>query len=113
EELSEFQRISGESLKEDLNKLVKNPAFKKLTDGPEGGKATVIVAKVRQHREVARLKMIAASTRLQNRIVENEMEKRRKLTENPVADPTPGTSALPMQRDDQSNQTLQDQLSGK
>jgi len=113
EELSEFQKLAGESLKEDLNKTVKNPAFQKLTDGPDGGKAAVILDKVRRHRKVASFKMIEAFPRLKNRIIDNEKERVRLLTEGPVSDPTPGTPALPMQRGDRSNQSIQDQLSGK
>lgn len=115
QEQHDYAVMAGKPLKEFLNKLVKSPGFKALTDGPEGGKSNVIQDHVRRFRGNARNEMIRNNLSLQNRIQMKGAKKRMNLLvgSTPVADPTPGPAQLPSVEGERPTQSIEAILGGR
>ncbi len=115
QEQHDYAVLAGEPLKEFLDKLVRQPGFKRLTDGPEGGKSNVIQDHVRNFRKAARNQMIRDSKSLQNRILMKGAKKRMNLLigSTPVEDPTPGPAQLPVVEGGESTQSIEAILGGR
>jgi len=96
-ELSEFKRLAGEPLKEDLDKEIQRAAFQKLTDGPGGGKEKFILNKVEAHRDVARIKMLKIFPRIEKRVRSDLLQKASKLTGKPIPDNSFSAPVMPTQ----------------
>ena len=115
QEQHDYAVLAGEPLKEFLDKLVRQPGFKRLTDGPEGGKSNVIQDHVRRFRGAARNQMIRDSLSLQNRILMKGAKKRMNLLigSTPVPDPTTGPAQLPVVEGGESTQSIEAILGGR
>lgn len=115
QEQHDYGVLAGEPLKEFLDKLVKSPGFKRLTDGPEGGKSNVIQDHVRRFRGSARDQMIRDSLSLQNRILMKGAKKRMNLLigSTPVPDSTTGPAQLPVVEGGESTQSIEAILGGR
>lgn len=62
---SDFVQMSGEPLKEYLDKLITQPVFKKLSDGPDGMKAEIIKKAVHDFREQGKALLVRKYPELQ------------------------------------------------
>lgn len=82
EEYSEFSRISGEMLKEHLGALIKNPQFKRLSEGPDGMKSELIMDTIRSTRDIARAQMLRDFPRLQQLSFQRQTERLQTLQGN-------------------------------
>jgi len=79
EEYSEFTRIAGQPLKKHLDQLVKSPAFKRMSGGPDGMKSQMIKDAVRMFRDSAKAQMMRDYPRLQELYQLRELERARTL----------------------------------
>jgi len=88
QEYSRFVELAGNELKdpatglgclEYLNKLVKSPEFKAMSDGPDGMKAKTIKNVIESYREMARERMLEEFPELHRLVVEYMFEKQRAL----------------------------------
>ena len=88
EEYSRFVELAGNELKdpstgmgclETLNKMVKTPEFKAMSDGPDGMKAKTIQQTIEAFREMARARMLEEFPELKRLVLEYQMEKQRAL----------------------------------
>ena len=115
QEQHDYAVEAGKPLKEFLNILVRSPGFKRMTDGPEGGKSNIIQGHVRRFRNAARNTMIRNSLSLQNRILMKASKKRMNLLigPTPVSDPTPGPASLPVIEGGESTQSIEAILGGR
>lgn len=59
----EYQ-VSEQTLKEDLEEMIKTPEYQAATDGPDGAKALMIRAKVTAYRDAAKAMLLDASPEL-------------------------------------------------
>ena len=75
EQYSEFSRLSGEPLKEHLDKLVTYPGFKRLSDGPDGMKAEVVRGLVNTFRNRAKEVMMREYPELQRLSYMRQLER--------------------------------------
>lgn len=115
QEQHDYAVLAGKPLKKFLNKLVRSPGFRSLTDGPEGGKSNILQDHVRRFREAARNQMIRNSLSLQNRILMKGAKKRMNLLvgSTPVADPSTGPAQLPSVEGESSTQSIEAILGGR
>ena len=75
EEYSRYIVLAGEPAKEALDQLVKTPAFKMMSGGPDGMKATIITRKISDFRSIAQKQMMMEFPQLRERIINKKMEK--------------------------------------
>jgi len=113
QERSDYMELAGKPLKEFLDKKVKTPGFKRMTDGPDGMKSQYIQSYVRAFRKAAAGKMIRSNLSLRNRILAKQANDRSKLIDNPTPDLTLGAPALPVIETPQPGRSLIDQLGGR
>ena len=59
----EYQ-VAEQTLKEDLEEMIETPEYESATDGPDGGKALMIRAKVTAYRDAAKAMLLDASPEL-------------------------------------------------
>ena len=60
----EEYQVSEQTLKADLEQMIETPEYKAATDGPDGGKALMIRAKVTAYRDAAKAMLLDASPEL-------------------------------------------------
>lgn len=113
QEQHDYGELAGKPLKKFLNKLVKTPGFKAMTDGPEGGKSNTIQDHVRRFRNKARNDLIKQNLSLQNRINMKGDRDRKKLLGDPASDPSPGPAQLPVVEGGESTQSIEAILGGR
>lgn len=81
-EYDEFSEIAGKMAKEQLDQLVSNPGFDKLSIGPDGMKAEMIRDVINQSRDYARAVMMKKNPELRDRAIGIQQQNMRSLTGN-------------------------------
>lgn len=81
QEYDEYNRISGQSAKKELSKLIERSDYKSASDGPDGLKALAIKKVFAATRDAARKRILKDRKfrDLQGRVMERDAERRRKL----------------------------------
>lgn len=79
EQYSEYSRLSGQPLKEHLDKLVSSSGFQRLSNGPDGMKAEIIKDAVYTFRERAKGRMMREYPELQRLSYMRELERAQTL----------------------------------
>jgi len=114
QEYSEYAKLSGEMLREQMEILVADPAFKTETDGPEGMKSYMVQSVVRRVRTLTRFLMIEQTPDLRNRINQRQsLIEQNLLGKTTTQDMAISPPVLPVIQEEESGRSIQDQLGGK
>lgn len=114
QEYSEYAKISGEMLREQMEEMVKDPDFQGETEGPEGMKSYLIQSLVRRVRTLSRAMMIENSASLRNRINQRqELTEQNLLGKSVERDFTTSAPVLPIVETQENNTNILNQLGGK
>lgn len=70
---------TGQGLKDALTELIKSPEYKRMSDGPDGGKSYIIRRYVQEYRELARAQMLEEFPELKDLILIKAQEKAQQL----------------------------------
>lgn len=71
-----LQEITGQGLRDALEKLIKKPLYQKQSDGPDGGKALLIRSVVERAREIGRQKLLKEDQQLYEQLKAKYRERR-------------------------------------
>lgn len=82
QEYDQFSEMAGKGAKAYLDTLVSSPAFKKMSDGPDGMKAEIIKNVINNFRDQARQQMMMRNPELRDRAIFLQRENMRSLTGN-------------------------------
>ncbi|MEP9411526.1 MAG: hypothetical protein HRF42_08985 [Candidatus Brocadia sp.] len=74
-----LQELTGQGLREALEKLIKKPIYQKQSDGPDGGKALLIRNVVERAREIGRQKLLKEDQQLYEQLKAKHRERKQVL----------------------------------